>query len=154
MAAPIQRMWLALDEYMREIKETETSDAAKHKARGYAECMVHILPQPGWPDADTIIRHSLNRYNAYKAGEVMPSTPGFPPKDADSDLGFAYGVDYLKVEKDIAEVGERASKPTKKTKFDDVLTAAIRKALDNGFEPAMLAATYNSTVAEIEAMRV
>lgn len=154
MAAPLQRMWLSLDEYMRDIKETEASSEAKHKARGYAECMVHILPQPAWPDANTIIRHSVKRYDAYKANQLMPPTPGFLP-GKDPDLDSAYGAAFLKLEQEIADAESRPKKDPgpKKAKFDDNLAAAIRKALDNGFEADMLAATYSCSVAEIESLR-
>ena len=165
MASILMRKWLVLDEYMRFIMETPDQQSeevitAKHRARGFAECLCMGLDRPqDFPDTNSVIKHSVARYKAYKAGEILPGTPGFlysgkSMEDLAGDLGYAYGADYEKMEAEIADVASRP-KPTagRKEKFPEPQRSNILKALDNGMEPDELASLYGCTPEEIAALR-
>ena len=163
MASILEREWLVLDEYMRFIMESDDKEqvqVAKQRARGFAECLAMGLDKPiDFPDTDSVIRHTVKRYKAYKAGEILPATPGFlysgkSMEDLAGDLGYAYGADYEKMEAEIADVASRP-KPTagRKEKFPEPQRSNILKALDNGMEPDELASLYGCTPEEIAALK-
>jgi len=167
MATITMRQWLVLDEYMRFIMEhpdqqSEEVTTAKHRARGFAECLAMSLDKPlEYPDTNAVIKHVKARYNAYKAGEILPGTTGFlfsgkQMIDLAGDLGYAYGADYEKLEKELADAASRPKStdgPKKKVKFTDQQQSSIIKALNGGMEPDELASLYGCSPEDIEALR-
>lgn len=178
----IQKMWLELDKFTAEAIEwsgparqapapddlnewcsylEDMVDKTEKTAQGRGLAIaIMIACTPFFENSDQVVRLAVKRYQAKKAGENMPDTPGF--------MGQASGdALHVAAKGSVPASGKTASKPARTAEnstkppagptqnsdtpaLDAGMVTAIKGVAAGGFGTKQIAATFNVTEEQVE----